>query len=114
MIVYTYNEDTKEFEEAVEIIAKLEEQHIVPHNSTITKPPQKRENTAVVFNTSTHTWELISDYRGLKGYDLRTLKPIEITEIGELPPYFSEELPVSLQELKIEKINRNRGEKLCH
>lgn len=86
MLVYVYDEETKEFlreEEAfvdpLETELKGEEVYLLPANATFEKPFDKQEGEAVIFNGS--TWELIDDNRGKF-----TIKDNQIEEIKTLDP----------------------------
>lgn len=69
MLVYIYDEETKEFlysEEAhldpLETQIKGENVYLLPANATFEEPPYKEDGKAVVFEGS--TWKLIDDNRG--------------------------------------------------
>ena len=88
MILYTYNEKTKEFTGAqTAFIDPLETQkqgkevYLVPSNATDKKPLEVKENQAVIFNGS--EWEIIADYRN-KTYYIGT-EQHEMKELGDLP-----------------------------
>ena len=88
MLVYVYDEETKEFsyyEEAfldpLESELKQENVYILPANATFEKPLNKVDGKAVVFDGL--TWTLIDDNRGKytikDGYmqEITTLDPVE-------------------------------------
>lgn len=84
MLVYHYDEETKEFlysEEAhidpLETELKGENVYLLPANATFEKPLEKEDGKAVVFDGD--TWKLIEDNRGKK-----TIKDGSIQEIKEL------------------------------
>lgn len=88
MLVYTYDEETKEFlhsEEAyldpLETQIKGEDVYLLPAFATFEKPIDKTEGKAVVFDES--TWKLVDDNRGkftIKDgsvEEIKTLEPVE-------------------------------------
>ena len=86
MLVYVYDEETKEFlreEEAfidpLETQSKGENVYLLPANATFEKPFDKQDGKAVVFNGS--SWTLIDDNRGKF-----TIKDNQIEEIKTLDP----------------------------
>lgn len=86
MLVYVYNEETKEFlysEEAfldpLESELKQENVYILPANATFEKPLDKVDGKAVVFDGS--TWTLVDDNRGKY-----TIKDGYMQEITRLEP----------------------------
>lgn len=86
MLVYIYDEETKEFlysEEAhldpLETQIKGENVYLLPANATFEEPPYKEDGKAVVFDGS--TWKLIDDNRGKF-----TIKDNQIEEIKTLEP----------------------------
>lgn len=86
MLVYTYDEDTKEFlgsEDAhldpLETKNKGEDVYLLPAFATFEKPLDKVDGKAIVFDDS--TWKLVDDYRGKF-----TIKDNSIEEIKTLDP----------------------------
>lgn len=112
MLLYRYDKNTKEYIgclgealiDPLESQLKGEDVIVIPPLCTTKKPKILQENTANRFNEETGDWEVVKDFRGLKGFDSKTKQPIVITELGELPTTFVEELPKTLQDVKIEKI----------
>lgn len=102
MLVYHYNEETKEFlyeEEAsidpLETGLKGENVYLLPANATFEKPLEKQDYKAVVFNGS--EWEYIEDYRGQtvwKSY----YESMVIEELGAIPDGYSLEQPEMTEE----------------
>lgn len=113
MFIYEYDENTKEylgcrgtaFMDPVRSEKEGRPYYAVPPNCTMLEPPELEEYEVAIFSTSKNVWTKARDYRGLKGFNKKTKEEVVITEIGELPDYFCEELPVTLQDLKIKKIN---------
>lgn len=86
MLVYFYNEETKEFlysEEAhlnpLETQIKGENVYLLPANATFEKPLDKEDGKAVVFDGS--SWQLVDDNRGKF-----TIKDNQLKEITTLDP----------------------------
>ena len=86
MLVYIFDEETKEFlheEEAfidpLETQIKGENIYLLPANATFEKPLDKKDGKAVVFDGS--AWKLIDDNRGKF-----TIKDNQIEEIKTLDP----------------------------
>lgn len=86
MLVYNYNEETKEFlysEEAhldpLETQIKGKNVYLLPANATFEKPLEKQDGKAVVFDKT--SWKLIDDNRGKY-----TIKDNQIQEIKTLEP----------------------------
>lgn len=112
MLLYRYNKSTKEYIgclgeallDPLESKLKGEDVIVIPPYCTTKEPKILQENTANVFNEEIGDWEVVEDFRGLNGFDSRTRQPIIITELGELPATFVEELPKTLQDSRIEKI----------
>ena len=111
MILYTYDEKTKEytgtqnaFIDPLETKKQGKNVYLVPANATDKKPLDVKENQAVIFNGT--EWELIADYRG-KTYYIGT-EQHEMKELGDLPKGATFE-PVepekTLDELKSEKLS---------
>ena len=111
MILYTYNEKTKEFTGAqtafidpLETKKQCKEVYLVPPNTTDKKPLEAKENQAVIFNGS--EWEIIADYRN-KTYYIGT-EQHEMKELGDLPngaTFEPVEPKKSLSELKSDKLS---------
>lgn len=109
MLVYHYDEETKEFlyeEEAsidpLETGLKGENVYLLPANATFEKPLEKQDYKAVVFNGE--TWEYIEDYRGVtvwKSY----YESMVIEELGAIPDGYSLEQPEMTEEEKREELN---------
>ena len=86
MLVYIFDEETKEFlreEEAhldpLETQLKGENVYLLPANATFEKPLDKKEGKAIIFDGS--SWKLVDDNRGKF-----TIKDNQIEEIKTLDP----------------------------
>ena len=86
MLVYIYDEETKEFlreEDAfldpLETQLKGEDVYLLPANATFEKPLDKEDGKAIVFDGS--TWKLVDDNRGKY-----TIKDNQMQEITTLDP----------------------------
>lgn len=97
MQTYRFHPETKEFLRAEEALldpleteAQRKEVHLLPANSTFTKPLATQENTACVWNGK--EWEYVEDYRGKtvwKTYD----ECIVIKDLGPVPDDYYFERP---------------------
>ena len=112
MLLHEYDRITREYkgcrgEAYIDPIRSKREGKIwyaLPLNCTIIEPPELEEHETAIFNIEKQEWYKVKDYRGIRGYNKKTREEVVITELGELPDYFCEELPVLLQDLKIQKI----------
>ena len=108
MLLYRYDKDTKEYIGSIpaclDPMASQREGkpvYAILKDSTTIEPPFEGGKVAI-FNGN--GWTLVPDYRGRTVYRTTTGNPLLITEIGNIPPGYSLEKPVFLQDLKIEKI----------
>ena len=88
MIVYQYNEITKEFigrgvAQKNPLPMNDSDQYLLPANATFKQPPEVSQNEKQIFLDG--EWKIIPDHRGTY-YHYNTLQNIEITELGVLPP----------------------------
>ena len=112
MLLYKYDENTKEYlnetmEALVDPITSQKEGRpivIVPPNFTLAEPLSVGENEVAIFNEEEQIWRKEEDYRGLKGFNSKTKKEVEITELGPLPKNFVLELNETLQDTRMKKI----------
>ena len=112
MLLYRYDKETKEYIgclgeaqiDPLESKLKGEDIIVIPPNCTLKEPKILMEGTANRYNEEKGEWEVVADYRGLTGFDSKTKQEITITELGELPENFVEELPKTIQDSKILKI----------
>ena len=104
MKLYRYNKETKEYLETIEFSVAPGDPIVMPNDCTTTEPPLSKDKEIVLFNGVTKSWKIEKDYRGLKGFNRILKKPVEITEIGDLPLYFVTKLTPTFQEQKINKI----------
>ena len=110
MIVYKYNETTKEYVgETIAFIDPLESQaaghpiYVMPASCTDEEPLHPKEGFVVCFNEGKDVWEYIEDNRGLTVYSKKG-KVLVLSELGPIPDGYSKEKPMSLRELKDEKV----------
>ena len=108
MILYRYNEETKEYLDSIPacldpMASKREGKpiYVILQNSTMVEPSFE-EGKVPVFNGE--NWDLVSDYRGKIVYKKNVGTPLLITELGEIPTGYVLEKPVLLQDLKADKI----------
>ena len=112
MLLYKYDKNTKEYVgclgealiDPLESKLKGKDIIVIPPCCTPRQPKILQENTVNVFNEEIMDWEVVEDYRGLRGFDSKTKQPMMITGIGPLPTNFVKELPKTLQDIRIEKI----------
>ena len=113
MILFKYKNDTKEllgyidaYLDELETKAQGKEVYVMPPNTTDIEPFQPREGYAVVFKGG--KWEEIEDNRGLKVYDKKGGELI-IEELGAIPAGYSVEKPITLKEVREEKLKGLRS-----
>lgn len=106
MILYIYDEKTKEFIgtqnafiDPLETKKQGKEVYLVPTNATDKKPLEHKKNQTVIFNGS--EWRVVADYRN-KIYYIGTEKH-EMKELGDLPEGATFEPVKSENELSYEK-----------
>ena len=93
MKIYNYHPVTKEFlSESTADKSPLEPGvFLIPANAARIIPPEIGENQTAVFENN--EWVIKPDFRGKAGFHKETKEEITITEIGELPEYFTEAQP---------------------
>ena len=105
MIIYRYDENTKEYLgyaeaylDPLETIKAKRDVYVIPPCFTVKEPLEQKDGFVNVYKEG--EWVLIKDNRGLQGYNKRTGEDITIFELGELPDYFVLEKPINLSQLK--------------
>lgn len=90
MLVYKYNEITKEFieeyecqKDPLESLRQNKDIYLIPNNCTNIKSLEKKDDFAIIFNKNNNCWEYIPDYRNKKVFT--GTKVILWQQIGELP-----------------------------
>ena len=113
MYLYKYDKKTKEylgyFEaylDQLETIKAGKDVYVIPPYSTDVIPTQPQEGNTLLFKGD--NWEEVEDNRGLKVYD-KNGEVFVITEFGPIPKGFSKEKPVTLKDLKDEKVKEING-----
>lgn len=91
MLIYKYDEFTKEFLEEVEAYLDAAEWqinhkkvYVVPANATKTKPPKTASNEVTLFDEEQQIWVKSPDYRGFYAVN-EDKNPCLISTIGALP-----------------------------
>lgn len=91
MLIYKYDEITKEFleqEEAeldpAELKYNNKKIYMIPAFATKTKPPKTASNEVAVFDEEKQVWEKITDYRGFYAVN-EDKHPSLISALGDLP-----------------------------
>ena len=109
MLIYGYDENTKEYLgsmeaylDPLESLNKSREIYVIPPNFTTEFPPDIKENEVAIFTEG--KWKIVKDYRGFVGFDKKTGEEIVVTSLGELPSNFTKEKPVVVEELRAEII----------
>lgn len=84
MIIYNYDEDSKEFlfTSRAQKNPKREGEYIFPKNSTTIIPPETEEHKVAVFNGE--FWNISDDFRGLEQINLDTKEISNVKVIGAL------------------------------
>lgn len=83
MKIYHYNDLTGEYIGQTEAkLDPIEKKPLLPAHATTLKPPMTEANQAARFNAG--AWELVPDFRGVKGYDTFG-EHHEVTEINVMP-----------------------------
>ena len=110
MILYKYDEETKEYlgyfeayTDPLESIKQNKDVYVIPPCSTPLTPPELKEGYALVFNTEKNIWEELEDHRGLICWD-KNGKEVLITDLGSIPEDLLLEKPYTLKETKDEKL----------
>ncbi len=107
MIIYNYDQDTKELIseneakitidppiiEAGEEISPAKERVIVPLFATTIKPPDFKKGLVPVFNGV--EWRLQEDHRGEVVYDTLTQQELEVDYLGEIKESHTQKIPSS-------------------
>ena len=113
-ILYRYDENTKEYigslpacEDPMASMRLGKSVYAILENSTL-KEPIFEEGKVPVFNGE--DWELLEDNRGKVVYKKTTGEPLVIQELGGIPKGYAEEKPITLQDLKFEKIDLIKAE----
>lgn len=88
MLIYNYNEITKEYTgyceadlDPAESKAQGKDIYLIPANATDVKPPKAKTNEVVIYDNG---WKIEADFRG-KYIVNEDMKPEIVKEIGELP-----------------------------
>lgn len=91
MLIYRYDEQTKEFlyeEEAILDPAELKYNnkkiYLIPANTTKTKPPKMASYEVALFDEVNQIWVKTPDYRGFYAVN-KEMHPVLISAIGALP-----------------------------
>lgn len=110
-ILYRYDKNTKEYigsipacEDPMASKRTGKTVYVILDNATL-KEPVFEEGKIPVFNTIKEDWDLLEDNRGKVVYKKNTGERLIIQELGSIPKGYTEEKPITLQDLKFEKIN---------
>jgi hypothetical protein len=110
MKIYNYHPITKEYTgesiadiDPEESKLKKKDVFLVPYNATEKQPPAKSKNKVACFEND--KWIIKPDFRGKTGFHRETREEIIITEIGDLPGYFSETKPLPTKK-ELEEIEK--------
>ncbi|AXY86123.1 putative tail fiber assembly protein [Escherichia phage vB_EcoM_IME392] len=96
VMVYNYNEDTREFtfnrEEFIYVGVS------VPAHSTIVPVPAEREGYARVYHEDTKKWEYVEDHRGVEVYSKADQTKVTIQELGPIDDIYTTIAPTSIHD----------------
>lgn len=88
MIIYNYNEFTKEYTgqsiaslDPAETKTQGKDIYLIPAYATTTKPPKTKANEVIIYDNG---WQIKADYRGQYIVN-EDMKPQTVEEIGDLP-----------------------------
>lgn len=115
MIIYSYDEETKEYLGAMEAnedpLETLKAGHPVyafPPNFTDIEPPKFEAFQIPIFKGD--KWEIVEDHRGTTGFNKKTGEAIVMIGLGALPAEFTFEKPMILEQLRADKVKEVKEE----
>lgn len=111
MIVYTYDSITKEYTgESIALVDPVKSERLgrevfaFPSYCTEVEIPLCKEGCVLVFDEKNKVWNEVEDHRGIVVFDKRTAKEFLITKLGKIPDTYSFEKPLTLNELRVKKL----------
>lgn len=111
MIVHTYDSITKEYTgESIAFVDPVKSERLgrevlaFPPYCTEVKVPSCKQGYTLVFDEKNKVWNEVEDYRGTIVFDKKTAKEFLITELGKIPDTYSFEKPLTLNELRVKKL----------
>ena len=110
MFLYKYDRETREYlgyfeayTDPLESLIQGKEVYVYPPCSTDIIPPKLREGFIPVFNEEEMKWEEVENNRGLVIWN-KDGKSFILSALGPVPEGYTLEKPVTLKELKEEKV----------